>query len=373
MMLPHRKGYTMIEALPLVMLAFTTLASANQMDPGHVIGDNQTNVFTPGGRLVASSSNTPSLSKSGTSVLAPVASCNKFFTVRSGDICFNIWRSYGLSEAQFRALNPGINCNNLQIGERVCVGSGPPTPPGGSQFSGDATWYDDKGYTSCGEYVYGDGDYAAISWPQSDALDSNCRSNPNNCRWCRTRAVVTGPAGSATVRLLDKCQACKFGDIDLTKSIFQRVVGNLGIGRARVSWKIVSAGHSEEVEYAETHGSALSDPSTTAMPLQATKSQSHGFGNDDYHGVRRARSLLQPGICPIGQYYVTCNAPIVCPSPFAQCRADGASFCVNAYNICVRNGGTCEHQSAQGTHWISANFNLIQDGKQVGGAVFCDP
>lgn len=72
------------------------------------------------------------------------------------------------------------------------------------QYSGDGTWYDDVGYTSCGEYVYGDGDYAAISWPQSDELDPTCQGNPNNCGWCNTRAVVTGPAGSATVRLLDK-------------------------------------------------------------------------------------------------------------------------------------------------------------------------
>eukprot|EP00884_Botryococcus_braunii_P018945 jgi/Botrbrau1/5734/Bobra.0134s0009.1 len=136
-------------------------------------------------------------------VTAP--SCNKFFTVRAGDICFNIWNSYGLSEAQFRSLNPGINCDNLQIGQTVCVGgSSPPGPAGEGQFSGDATWYDDAGVTSCGEYVPGDGDYAAISWPQSDALDSNCRSNPNNCNWCNKRVVVTGPAGSATVRLLDK-------------------------------------------------------------------------------------------------------------------------------------------------------------------------
>lgn len=71
-------------------------------------------------------------------------------------------------------------------------------------YSGDGTWYDDQGYTSCGEYVSGDGDYAAISWPQSDDLDPNCRSNPNNCQWCNWMAVVTGPAGSATVRLLDK-------------------------------------------------------------------------------------------------------------------------------------------------------------------------
>eukprot|EP00884_Botryococcus_braunii_P018944 jgi/Botrbrau1/5733/Bobra.0134s0009.2 len=131
MMVPHRKRYTLIEALPLVILALKTLASAKQMDPGHVIGDYQTNVFPPGGQSTPGSANTSFLwiSRSSMEVTAP--SCNKFFTVRAGDICFNIWNSYGLSEAQFRALNPGINCDNLQIGERVCVGSGRPTPPPG--------------------------------------------------------------------------------------------------------------------------------------------------------------------------------------------------------------------------------------------------
>ncbi len=31
MMVPHRKGYTLIEALPLVILALKTLASAKEM------------------------------------------------------------------------------------------------------------------------------------------------------------------------------------------------------------------------------------------------------------------------------------------------------------------------------------------------------
>ncbi|GMH39231.1 hypothetical protein BSKO_07129 [Bryopsis sp. KO-2023] len=52
--------------------------------------------------------------------------CPRVHTVESGDICYNIWRSNGLTEKQFRDLNPGINCNALQIGQRLCVGGAAP-------------------------------------------------------------------------------------------------------------------------------------------------------------------------------------------------------------------------------------------------------
>lgn len=43
------------------------------------------------------------------------------YTVKSGDTCYSIWTAHGQTEAQFDALNPGINCSNLQIGQQVCA------------------------------------------------------------------------------------------------------------------------------------------------------------------------------------------------------------------------------------------------------------
>ncbi|KAM7192140.1 hypothetical protein V8F20_008975 [Naviculisporaceae sp. PSN 640] len=49
--------------------------------------------------------------------------CRATYTVISGDWCAKIWERFGLTEAQFRALNPSLNSNcDLGIGQVVCVG-----------------------------------------------------------------------------------------------------------------------------------------------------------------------------------------------------------------------------------------------------------
>lgn len=55
-------------------------------------------------------------------VAAPSA-CKKTYTVVSGDWCAKIWEQFGLSEAAFRALNPGLDegCV-IEVGQRLCVG-----------------------------------------------------------------------------------------------------------------------------------------------------------------------------------------------------------------------------------------------------------
>jgi peptidoglycan/xylan/chitin deacetylase (PgdA/CDA1 family)/ribosomal protein S17 len=48
-------------------------------------------------------------------------SCSKTYKIQSGDTCYKIWKKYGLSEKQFKSLNSGINCNKLKKGDKVCV------------------------------------------------------------------------------------------------------------------------------------------------------------------------------------------------------------------------------------------------------------
>jgi LysM repeat protein len=67
--------------------------------------------------------------------IKPTSTCAQTYTVVSGDTCYAIYTKYGLTEAEFLALNPSINCGSLQVGQVVCVGSGippTPTPPSGS-------------------------------------------------------------------------------------------------------------------------------------------------------------------------------------------------------------------------------------------------
>ncbi|KAK0464691.1 uncharacterized protein EV420DRAFT_1517660 [Desarmillaria tabescens] len=41
--------------------------------------------------------------------------------VVSGDTCFDIATEGGISVSRLEAANPGIECDNLQIGDRLCV------------------------------------------------------------------------------------------------------------------------------------------------------------------------------------------------------------------------------------------------------------
>ncbi|KAJ7058345.1 hypothetical protein C8F01DRAFT_1059773, partial [Mycena amicta] len=65
------------------------------------------------------------------SPLEPRQSCSSTYTVVSGDTCFLIEGSTGISDSQLHSLNPSINsgCTNLQIGQVLCLSSGTSTSP----------------------------------------------------------------------------------------------------------------------------------------------------------------------------------------------------------------------------------------------------
>jgi hypothetical protein len=50
------------------------------------------------------------------------ASCGKTQVVVSGDTCYSIYTAAGITSDEFYSLNPGINCNALQVG--ACSGDG---------------------------------------------------------------------------------------------------------------------------------------------------------------------------------------------------------------------------------------------------------
>jgi len=58
-------------------------------------------------------------------VPALATSCTRTYTVNTGDICDGISGSNNVSTYQLAALNPGINsnCTNLQPGQSLCLGS----------------------------------------------------------------------------------------------------------------------------------------------------------------------------------------------------------------------------------------------------------
>ena len=70
-------------------------------------------------------------------VTPPQPSCpNGFFhIVRSGDTIFGLSQQFGVSVQAIINANPGINPNNLQVGQRICIpGAVPSMPPCSNGF-----------------------------------------------------------------------------------------------------------------------------------------------------------------------------------------------------------------------------------------------
>ncbi|CAF1307128.1 unnamed protein product [Rotaria sordida] len=105
----------------------------------------------------------------------------------------------------------------------------------GGTFQGDATHYSvSAGYTACGT-MHKDSEYvAALNDAQFDPYTPN--GNPDLNRLCNKLIKVIGPKGSATVKVVDRCPGCQYGDLDLSQAAFQVAIGDLSIGRARISW-----------------------------------------------------------------------------------------------------------------------------------------
>jgi LysM repeat protein len=64
-----------------------------------------------------------------TSTLAPVVTPSNCltYTISNGDSCWSITALSGLTLNQLISLNPTLNCNNLPVGQPICVQTAPTT------------------------------------------------------------------------------------------------------------------------------------------------------------------------------------------------------------------------------------------------------
>jgi len=94
---------------------------------------------------------------------------------------------------------------------------------------GSMTYYE-VGLGACGQDDSGKGDTHNIV-----AMSAELMGNSNSM--CGRKVYIQGKDGQtveATVR--DKCPSCSPGEIDVSNKVFKEVVGNLGVGRSKVSW-----------------------------------------------------------------------------------------------------------------------------------------
>ncbi|AXG78314.1 RlpA-like double-psi beta-barrel domain-containing protein [Streptomyces paludis] len=118
------------------------------------------------------------------------------------------------------------------LGASVTSASAAPDTTARIQVAGQATWFN-TGLGACGWYNNNSELVVAIS----PALYGTY-PNPNNSPACGRRMAVSGPWGSVTVTVVDRCAGCATNDIDLSPTAFSRI-GDLNAGRINVNWNWV--------------------------------------------------------------------------------------------------------------------------------------
>ncbi|KAL7748819.1 hypothetical protein RI367_005732 [Sorochytrium milnesiophthora] len=99
--------------------------------------------------------------------------------------------------------------------------------------TGDGTFYS-PGLGACGITSSDQDPVVAIS---KDIYGTS--ANPNNSPQCRRMVNVCGPRGNCvTAKVVDRCVACKPGDLDMAPDLFAKLAP-LSQGRIAVSWSFV--------------------------------------------------------------------------------------------------------------------------------------
>jgi expansin (peptidoglycan-binding protein) len=99
----------------------------------------------------------------------------------------------------------------------------------GQTYTGEGTYYAGDGSGNCSYPAGGSVLYAAMN-------ETDYESSLN----CGAYIQATGPKGTVTVIVADRCPECAPGDIDFSPQAFAQVA-DLSAGRVPISWHLVSA------------------------------------------------------------------------------------------------------------------------------------
>jgi expansin (peptidoglycan-binding protein) len=121
------------------------------------------------------------------------------------------------------------------------------TPSGGGAIhTGEATYYTEAD---------GGGNCSFDPTPQDLMVGAMNQTDYANSAICGAYVELTGPNGTITIRIVDRCPECPAGNIDLSPSAFAKIA-ELSKGRVPISWRIVSPDISGPIRYHFKEGSS---------------------------------------------------------------------------------------------------------------------
>ncbi|MEW5847736.1 MAG: expansin EXLX1 family cellulose-binding protein [Myxococcota bacterium] len=109
-----------------------------------------------------------------------------------------------------------------------------------SSSGGGACYLDDQPHLGEGTYygATGEGNCSFPASPQDLMVAAMNAPDYAGSAVCGACALVEGPDGSVTVRIVDQCPGCFSGDLDLSPEAFAQIAP-LVAGRVSISWRFV--------------------------------------------------------------------------------------------------------------------------------------
>ncbi|CAI2176192.1 4534_t:CDS:2 [Funneliformis geosporum] len=98
------------------------------------------------------------------------------------------------------------------------------------EFKGRGTFFD-PGLGACGQHSSGSDLIVALNAPQF----GNSK-NPNENPMCGKKVTITGPKGTVTCKIVDRCPGCPFGALDLSRAAFDKI-STQALGVTEITWK----------------------------------------------------------------------------------------------------------------------------------------
>eukprot|EP00834_Sanchytrium_tribonematis_P008553 NODE_1042_length_2489_cov_0.626778.p1 type:complete len:272 gc:universal NODE_1042_length_2489_cov_0.626778:1512-2327(+) len=178
--------------------------------------------------------------------------------------------------------------------------------------SGDATFYELSGLTACGT-TESDNDYVVAVPAAQFGYTANSNLNPS----CQRCIKVKGPAGEQVAKIRDRCGGCQSGDVDMSPALFKAVVGDFGIGRAKITWvsancdgSSTSTSGTQDAPPVETQQVVQNPPQES--PVAAAQVQATEPPKQQHPSSEPNQAPIEPSITPVNQ---TENKPISSEAP----------------------------------------------------------
>lgn len=129
------------------------------------------------------------------------------------------------------------------------------SPCDATVYSGDGTFYIDAEAPGSETATFNCSFKNANIKPYYGAMNSPQYATADYCGVCVELTGNAGTKGTQIIEIVDKCPECLTGDIDLSNQAFVAIFGDLGIGRANMSWHEVACPWSTTPVNVTTEGS----------------------------------------------------------------------------------------------------------------------